>query len=125
MWHSIDNKPTKPGIYAVAHFEGGKMISVNPNWAFYDGFFGPNSRGFSERIVPTHWMPIAEILETIENIPKENCKQKRLRSKFSVTLANPTEYTSTYARDIQEAWNKAERIVGKRLVGVRFDDSRD
>lgn len=71
MWRSIKTKPTEPGIYVVARFEGDKMTDYDTNWAYLDGYWGPNNIGWQERISPTHWMPIAEYRKALEDIPRE------------------------------------------------------
>ena len=70
-WKSIEHKPTKPGIYVVARFEDGKMVDYDINWAYLDGYFGPNNVGWQERIEPTHWMSRDEYRTALGNLPIE------------------------------------------------------
>ena len=74
MWHSIKNKPTEPGIYVVARFEGDRMVAYDIDWAHIEGYFGPNNLGgygWRENICPTHWMTQKEYRTLLSNAPKE------------------------------------------------------
>lgn len=69
MWHSIDNKPTEPGLYIGAKFVDNKMLAIGEYALCLDGYFGPND---SRAPIPiTHWMSRKEFYELLENIPKE------------------------------------------------------
>lgn len=70
MWHPIEEKPVKVGIYVVARFEGDSMIELDTNWAFCDDYFGPNNVGWQVRIKPTHWMTYTEYRAVLENTPR-------------------------------------------------------
>ena len=74
MWKSIEKHPhpTKPGVYVVARFEGGKMVDYDTNWAYIEGYFGPNNVGWQARIVPTHWMSRKDYRGLLEKAKKED-----------------------------------------------------
>ena len=72
LWKSIkDHKPTEEGIYAVAVFDGDKMVEFWHDWAKCEGYFGPNKLPYFGRKDITHWMTQAEYYEALAAIPKE------------------------------------------------------
>ena len=71
LWKSIKEKPTEPGIYVVARFEGDEMVEYDTNWACVEGYFGPNNQGWQVNIHPTHWMTAAEYRSFLATAPKE------------------------------------------------------
>ena len=70
-WHSMEVKPTEPGLYAVAKFEGDKMVEFCPDWACYDGHFGPNRAGYWGSLDMTHWMSHEDYFRALESLKKE------------------------------------------------------
>lgn len=74
MWKSIKKHPhpTQEGVYVVARFVDGKMVDYDTNWAYIEGYFGPNNVGWQERIEPTHWMSRADYRQVLSDAPKED-----------------------------------------------------
>ncbi len=71
MWHNIKNgRPVKPGIYVVAEFVGDTMVNFNPDYAYLEGYWGPNKVGWAEKFEVTHWMSYREYRDCIERIPR-------------------------------------------------------
>ncbi len=72
-WHSIKKeKPTEPGIYAVAVFDGGELVEFSPAWACLGGYFGPNIKPYFGSLDITHWMPQKDYYKALEQLPRED-----------------------------------------------------
>lgn len=74
IWKSFKKHPMPKtwGIYVVARFEGDKMLDFDTNWAFIEGYFGPNNLGGQENIQPTHWMTRKEYRAMLEGATRED-----------------------------------------------------
>ena len=71
FWRSITKRPTEPGLYVVAKFEGDKMVEFCPDWACIEGYFGPNKNSYCGSKDMTHWMPYREYRRALERLPRE------------------------------------------------------
>ena len=71
FWRPIEQKPTEPGIYVVAEFNGDKMVHLSTDWArTEEGYWGPNSAAYCGRMKITHWMPYRDYRRALELLPR-------------------------------------------------------
>lgn len=71
MWKSLKNKPTEPGLYVVAKFDGDKMIHYCIDFACVDGYFGPNNAAYCGPRDYTHYMRYIDFRSILEGAPRE------------------------------------------------------
>lgn len=71
FWKSNNTKPTEPGIYVVAEFQGEKMVELNTNWARTEDYWGPNSAAYCGHIHVTHWIAYADYRRLLETQTRE------------------------------------------------------